>query len=273
MEVSERNDRDLKEIYEEIESRAITLIKEEKAVDNPILTKEKEDSRYSIAVILRTGAEADAFLKTASKELQETEPDIQFVPDGFRHINLREVTFNPKGRLAARIDEKVVKEYYRAVREEFSEPGEPIQLRLMRILPAIDKEQDSVSIVGAFLPLNARIIDVRAKINHAIEHAGLPLAGRLGDIQVLFSTLGRMIHPPKRNGTKVRILDLITEINSSIPLNCETVINEVDVISTTKLSYVNVAKHVFIWPPISLIGKQSQDSVRFLKPRQRLQYA
>lgn len=271
MEIQETDqNRGLVETYREIESRAITVIEGEKAVDNPILIKEKGDSRHSIAVIARTNGEADAFLGKVSKELREVEPDIRLVPDGFRHINLREVSFNPKGRLTAQIDTEVVKKYYRAVKEQFSQSGEPIKLRLVRVLPAIDKEQNSVSVVGAFLPLNVRIIDVRSRINQAVEHAGLPLAGRLGDIQVIFSTIGRLPYPPKRDGNKIPLLDLIREINNSIPPNCETVINEVDIISTTKISYFDVAKHVFVWPPISLVGEQSQDPVRYLRAKERL---
>lgn len=95
------------------------------------------------------------------------------------------------------------------------------------------------------------------------------MTGRLGDIQVAHATLARFPIPPQRNEKGAPLFDIISEINNSIPSNCETVIDKIDIISTTRMSYVWTEKHVYISPPVSLTGNQSHDQIRFLKPKQR----
>jgi len=65
-------------------------------------------------------------------------------------------------------------------------------------------------------------------------------------------------------------LEELKETNDSIPEGLETNILELDLILTTSPNYPWVDKHVFISPAISLSGQQKLDTVRFIKPQQRL---
>lgn len=250
--------------YDKIEGRGISVISNGQTVGNPILTGETKDPRYSISAIGRITDPLDSFLREATKKIKEVGPNARYVPDGFRHITFREIIFNKSGRRETSISSKTVMDYYQALRKQNFHTG-PVCLGLYRIIASIDREQPSVSIIAGLLPKDLNIIAVRERMG------SVAMSGRLGDIPLAYVTLARLPYPPKRDGDKVPLLDRITKINNSIPPNCETVIDSVDVISTTSISYVDVAKHVFIWPPVSLTGEQSQDPVRYLKPKQRLQ--
>lgn len=250
--------------YDGIEQRGITVISNGQAVENPILTGETKDPRYSISVIGRITDPLDSFLGEATKKIEEVEPNARYVPDGFRHITFREIIFDERGRREASVSSKTVSGYYQALRKENFHTG-PVCLGLYKIIASIDREQPSVSIIAGLLPRDLNIVAVRERIG------SVAMSGRLGNIPLVYVTLARLPYPPKRDGDKVPLLDRIREINNSIPPNCETVIDSVDVISTTPISYVDVAKHVFIWPPVSLIGRQGRDPSRYLKAKERLQ--
>lgn len=260
----------LTQTYREIEEKALGMIREGKTVDNLILTRAVPDTRYSVAALVMVNGTADTFLGHATLALQETMPEMRVTPDGFRHILLREVTFNSQGRINAHIDAEAVRRYYNAIRKAFEEPQGPIQLELVRILPAIDKEQDSVSVVGAFLPTDIRIVDARAKVHKAIEEAGLPLISRLGDVRVLFSTLGRLPHPPQRQGDQIPLLEKLQEINSHLTPDLISTINRIDMLSTTPISYMWVDKHVYMNPPISLVSPNNPIQAQFITARNKL---
>lgn len=260
----------LTQTYGEIEEKASTMIREGKTVDNPILTRVAPDTRYSMAALVMVNGIADTFLGHATSALQEAVPGMRVTPDGFRHILLRDVTFNPQGRTNARIDAEAVQRYYNAIRKAFEEPSGSIQLELVKILPAIDKEQNSVSIVGAFLPTDIRIVNARTKVHKAIEEAGLPLTSRLGEVRVLFSTLGRLPHPPQRQGERIPLLEKLQEINSHLTPNLISTINRIDMLSTTPISYVWADKHVYMNPPISLTTPNDPIKVSFITARHKL---
>jgi len=256
--------------YREIEERAKTTILEERTVSNPLFTGEREDERYSVATIGLISGPADAFFDSAKSTIEKVEPGIQWVPDGFRHITLREFNFNPLGRKAAYIDATAVRKYYEALRKRFAQPQKPIRLELMKIIPTIDREQNSVAFVGAFLPkTDTEIIDIRRQMNDAIEETGLSSASRLGEIRVLFSTLGRFPHPPQKHGDNVPFLSTLEEINQKLPKGCDAIINNIDLLSSTPGRYIEVDRHVYLIPPISLIKENPSGETHFVKPAHR----
>lgn len=257
----------LSTIYGEIEQKALSFIQSGNTADNPILIG-KKDERYSLVVCGFIHGQADHILRNAAVQLQKVEPDIRTIPDGFRHIALRELQFHPYGRRGLSLDAQTAKTYYEAVKK--CNIGDPMRLELIRIFPSIDKEQNSVSIVGAFVPIgNERAIEIRSEINHLVEQAGLPLKARIGNIQVFFSTIGRLPHPPEKEGNSIPLLAQLAGINADIPDHCETVIDSVNILSTTITSYISVEKHVYMDPPISLVQANEQTRVRFITARQR----
>ncbi|MBI4079400.1 MAG: hypothetical protein HY429_03835 [Candidatus Levybacteria bacterium] len=255
--------------YEEIEARAVSMIRQGEVVDNPILTGEKQDTRYALATIAMITGRADMFCSQATAAVQQVEPDMRVVPDGFRHVTLQ-LNFSRQGRRSILVDAKVARAYYEALRQQFSSSGKPIRLELLRVLPTIDQEQASVSVVGAFLPVDdMRIIEVRRQVRHAAEQSGLPLVGRLGEIRVIFSTLGRLPHPPRREGETAPLLDAIDHINGQIPKACDTVIEMVDILSTTRISYMGLDKHIFMEPSLSLVKPNRAVKPRFVSATQK----
>lgn len=256
--------------YQDIEARGIQVIKDGLVVENMGIKGKTEDSRYSIAAIGRINGSFGVFLSQSIEKIREVEPDIHFVPNGFRHITFREIAFSENGRKGASIDSKRVLDYYRALREGNFQ-NLPVNLELYRIIASIDKEQNSVSIIACLLPKDSNIVNVRNQINSSISKVSLPFIGRLGNIKLAYVTLARLPNPPKREENNVPLLDIIEKINNSIPEDCQTEIKNIDVISTTKISYVDVSKHIYIWPPVSLTGSQIQDRTCYLRPKQRLQ--
>lgn len=261
------------ERYTEIEKKGIEMIIGGRTVANPFLTGELKDTRYSIAAIGFISDSADSFLKEVIEKLKKVEPNARYSLDGFRHITFREVSFNPVGRKSANSSSRELIAYYNAIRGDRLQEARPVHLRLYKVMASIDREQSSVSVIAGLLPTDLNIITVRESINSAISKADLPLVGRLGDIPSVHVTLARFPNPPRRNENGIPLLDMINEINGSITSEGEIVIDKVDVISTTPISYVWVDKHVYVWPPISLAGEQIQDAVRFLRPRQRIEYS
>lgn len=256
------------EKYEEIEKKGISVISQGLAVENPVETVKKIDSRYSIAAIGLVSDPLDFFLSQAIARLKQLEPKARYAEDGFRHITFREVAYNDRGRKKAEISTGRVMDYYKALRMG-SFADEPVKVELYKILAAIDREQPSVSIIAGLLPVDLNIIAVRQSINSEVSKAQLSLVGRLGNIPSVHVTLARMPYPPQVDEGRVPLLDLIKEINDSIPSGCLTDITQIDVISTTRISYPWNDKHVYIWPPVSLIGQQSQDPIGYLRPNQR----
>ncbi len=111
--------------YREIEERAIRTIRQGETVDNPILTGERLDERYSVTTVGLLTGPAEEFLHTVQMQLQAIEPLIHLVPREFLHITLRELSFNLLGRKAGRVDAVAARAYYQALRKRFAEPGKP----------------------------------------------------------------------------------------------------------------------------------------------------
>jgi len=260
----------LKSTYQEIEKKAVGMIQEGTIVDNPILANTNPDTRYSIAAIVMVNETADTFLGRATSALQEVESEMMVTPSGFRHILLREVIFNPQGRNRVDTDAAAVRRYYNTIREAFEKPQGLIQLELVRLLPAIDKEQNSISVVGAFLPTDMKFVDARVKVHSAIEETGLPLTSRLGNVRVLFSTLGRLPHPPQQQGDNIPLLDILQEINSQITPDITSNVSRIDMLSTTLISYIWTNKHVYMDPPISLTTTNVPVQARFITAKNKL---
>lgn len=259
----------LKDNYRKIEERATDIIKVGEAVDNPTLVGDKVDKRYSISTVgFVTGTEEE-FLNTVIMNLQASER-LAAVPPGFLHVTFRELIFSPVGRRGKEIDAIAARAYYQALRNQFEDPGEQINFELYRVLPAIDKEQNSVAIVGAFLPLDTRIIQIRRQINEAVENNGLALEGRLGDIRVLFTTLGRLPHPPQRaDDNSFPLFSTLAEINRQIPLGLKTEIRDIQVLSTSPGSYADTRRHIYLMPPISLVQGNPLVEARFVRAAQK----
>lgn len=256
--------------YSEIETRARNILQQGKVEDNPILTREKQETRYAIATCGLLNGPADSFLETVSSELAKVEPEIRLTPSGFRHIAFREVLFDERGRKGAGIDAMAARQYYKALKRGFSTPRKPVQLELVKVLPSIDREQKSISVVGAFLPVgDTQVLDVRSTISKSIEESGLPLSGRLGEIKVLFSTLGRLPHKPKEEGETIPLLAAIDTANSALPASCTTTINTIDIVSSTPISYMWVDKHVYMIPPISLVKPNVGEGPHFVTASHR----
>lgn len=252
--------------YGKIEERALGIVRSGEAAENPVLTGEKKDTRYSISVIGRLSGEGDEFLEKATLAIREVEPELNFLPKGFRHVTLREVIFADSGRRSASVNASRAKEYYRALRVGFHQAGKPIELEIVKLLPTIDREQNSVSVVAALLPKNLVIADVRQRVSQSIEDAKLPLVARLGDIKVIFVNLGRLPYPPRMCEETFPLLDALAQLNVQTPDRPEVVIDALDVISTTPISYPNVSKHVYLNPPISLVSTNEQVIPVFVKP-------
>lgn len=264
--------RDLSKRYQEIEDRATEVIAGGKAVSNPLLTGELKDTRYSLAVVGFLKGSVDVLLGDVSKKMQAVEPTIRFTTEGFRHITLGEVYFNPAGRRSSHIDAESARKYYDALLERFTTQKSSVAVELFRVFPAIDREQPSVSVVAAFLPQkDLGIYRLREKIAQAIQEKGLPFSGRLGMIPVIFSTIGRFLNPPQLERGGFPVLDVLREINNKLPSDKTVEIGQIDLLSTTTISYMWTDKHVYISPSISLTGSTEKTSPRFIIARKRRQ--
>lgn len=123
----------LTERYKEIEKKGIAFVSQGRAVENPILTGGKKDSRYSISTIGIITGPLDSFLKEATKKIKEVEPGAQYTLDGFRHLNFREVIFNENGRRKMGISSKTVMAYYQAVKIGL-QSAKPVGLELYKVM-------------------------------------------------------------------------------------------------------------------------------------------
>lgn len=259
----------LKSGYQEREERATQIIQTGQAVDNPLLTGVKVDDRYSITSLGFLSGTAIDFLQEVQTQLQAVEPEIQFVPKGFNHISLQDLEFNQVGRKVKGIDAAAVRAYYQAVRNSLTHPNGSIDLQLFRIIPVIDRPQNSVSVVAAFLPKeDAKLSEVRKQIYEAIIRAGfasIERPGGSGGYDVIFSTLGRFPHPPRVNGGSVPFLSKLAEVNEQIPTDCSTSIDTIDVVSTRPGTWADVSKHVYL-TPISLVHENLPSEGNFLRP-------
>lgn len=259
----------LKDNYKEIEERATGIIKAGETVDNPTLVGDEADKRYSISTVGFVTGTGEEFLNTAIINLQASEV-LTTVPPGFLHVTFRELIFSPAGRRGKGIDAITARAYYQALRKQFEDPGEQINFELYRVFPTIDKEQNSVAIVGAFLPLDTGVIQIRRQINEAVENNGLALGGRLGDIRVLFTTLGRLPHPPQRaDDNSFPLFSTLAEINRQIPPGLKTEIRDIQVLSTTPGSYADTRRHIYLMPPISLVQGNPLVEAKFVRAAQR----
>ncbi len=255
--------------YGEIEERARSLIGSGQTADNPILTGQIHDVRYSMAAIVPITGEADRFLGEATSQLLVAEPDMRITPDGFRHMILRDMSFNPTGRMDAHIDAEAVRRYYSTLRSALGAPQGTTELELVRVLPAIDKEQNSVSVVGAFLPKDKELFALRALVYGVLEDAGLSTSSRLGEVKVLFSTLGRLPHQPIKTEHGIPLLDTLDEINEGLKSGITSTIDRVDVISSTPISFIWTDKFVYMDPPISLTESNQPVTPRFITAKHR----
>ncbi len=260
----------LKSEYKDREKHAIRLIQAGETVDNPILTGETGDDRYSVTTIGFIKGQVEEYLQKVETQLKAVEPDIHFVPRSFQHVTLRDLEFNEKGRKAAGIDAVAVRTYYQALQKGFTHPPGSINLQLYRVMPSIDRPQNSVSIVAAFLPnKDTKILEVKKQMSDIIGQTGLPIVERPGGYDVIFSTVGRFPHPPKAVGGSVPFLDTLHRINKSIPKDSDAAIDTIDILSTGPGKWSDVARHVYLIPPVSLIDANPPNDGHFVRASHR----
>lgn len=259
----------LKSRYKKKEEQAIQLIQAGETVDNPILKGERGDDRYSVTTIGFINGPAEEYLQEVEAKLKTVEPDIHFVPRGFQHVTLRDLEFNEKGRKSAGIDAASVKAYYQALQKGFAHPPGSINLQLYRVIPSIDRVQNSVSIVAAFLPKDTKILGIKKQLSDVITQTGLPIVERPGGYNVIFSTVGRFPHPPKTVGGSVPFLDTLHRINKSIPKELDVEIDTIDVLSTGPGKWSDVARHIYLIPPVSLTDVNPPNDGHFVRAAHR----
>lgn len=256
-------------IYRVIEERAIRYIREGNVVDNPLLTGEKEDDRYSVTAVGFITGSVNTFIKSVViPTVENSDTGIQWIPDGFIHITLRDLDFNEKGRKASHIDAIAARKYFEAVRKNFEKPFGPIEVELTKIIPTIDQGQNSVSVVAAFLPKDTKIVDVRQRLGKAVQDAGLVQGGREGG-EIIFSTLGRFPRQLLREGSQVPLLAALDKVNQQIPTNCNAIIGDIDLLSTAPGKWISIERHVYLIPPISLVKENPPIESHFVKPAHR----
>ena len=255
--------------YREIEEKAVRHIRAGDTEDNYLLTGEKEDNRYSITAISLISGPADAFINSVVvPSVENADASVQWVPNGFRHITLRDLNFNKDGRRATNIDAIAARRYFEAVRKSFEKPYGSAKVELVKIIPTIDKDQNSVSIVAAFLPIDTKIVDIRQKLGKSVKDAGLLQEGREGG-DIIFSTLGRFPHHPLGKGDSVPLLEALNRINEQISSKCYATINDVDLLSTAPGKWISVERHVYLIPPISLVQENPPAQTHFVRPAHR----
>ncbi len=269
------SDQELLKRYRDIASGATATIEAGQVTGNPLLRGLIPDTRYSISAQgYIQGSPASRFLKDAITDLRGVEPTIKFVDETFLHLTLQEAIYSPFGRVLSGVTAKRATEYYCALRQNLPDYPDPISLKLDRVFPTLDAplpgfDKNSVSVVAALLTENDdAIFKIRDEIAASIQQADLPFAARLGTIKVIFVTLGRLTNPPTDAGKP--LLETLDDINKNIPQDCHALIDSIDLISTTKISYPYPFGHVFMSPPISLnAAMRSNGPMKFQTPSQR----
>ncbi len=264
-EVEEKR-QNLTTIYDEIHAQAVESIVSGGVVENPLF--QNKDPRYGVMTVGLIRGEINTFLQSVVKKLRRVEPAARLISEDFLHLTFREIVFNDEGRA---ITAQEAKEYYNAVRKNFVNKIEPINLELYKVILSLEREQPSVSVIASFLPVNnLAVYHVRKQVREAIPKEGLELTGKL-ESSLMHSTIARLPQAPQATEGRIKILDVVDEINRLISRPCKGNIDEIDMVSTTPLSYVWTDKHVFFWPPIALSpDKQRNEDFRFLKPSQRI---
>lgn len=272
-------DTQLLETYQSIEQASNAALVNGEVTGNPILTGQVPDTRYSVCAqgyIL--GSPASDFLETAINKLQQAEPSIRFVDPDFLHLTLQEVVYSPIGKRpvgqrGAIVDAARAKAYYKALRDGV--PSNPnIELKLHRVFPTLDAPINdsnlrSASVVASFLTEgDDTLFKIREDIGNAVTDANLPFSARLGTIKVIFITLGRLTQPPYLSDRNIPLLNVIADINRLIPNGSKAIIRDIQLISTTPVSYPYPNGHVFLYPPIDFDrSTRSDQQMEFLRPR------
>jgi len=279
------SDQDLVKTYTDIESSAREAINKGLVTDNPILIGQMADTRYSMATEGSiNGSPASVFLQSAMDKLQQAEPSIKFADNHSLHLTIQEVLYTPEG-IRKSIGptnspladlRQSLQAYHQALLQNLAANYDPIRLTLRRIIPTLDiplpnSDFRSASIVASFLTgEDQSIYEIRADIRDAVKKAGLPFSARIGSIKVIFITLGRTTHSPTRIGDRVPLLETIDVINNQIPENCTAAIKNIDLFSTTSVSYPYPYGHLYAWPPIALNRvDQLDDEFCVIRPSQR----
>ncbi|MBI2405356.1 hypothetical protein HYV22_04260 [Candidatus Gottesmanbacteria bacterium] len=239
--------------HNEIAKAARDIIRADATQDNPFLLG-KEDPRYSLYTCGFISGPADRYLGEITQRIQVLEPATWPIPDGFRHITFGEFRFDPNGRKTAGVNAQTAARYHEVLRGEFANPDiPPIALELERIMITQDKEQNSLSVVAAFVPTNnLALTTVRERITSATHRADLPLNARLGTLSLMLCTLGRFPHPPEKVGDTVPLLDEVQKINNELPKGCNAQILALAIGSTTPGHYPWVDRHAYLIPPLAL---------------------
>ncbi len=249
----EKTKGELVSTHNQIAETAIQTISADAVEDNPFLLGEK-DPRYSLYACGFISGPADRYLGEMTQYIQTLEPTMRPIPDGFRHITFGELRFDLNGRKPAGVNAQTAAQYYKILQKEFANPDlPPIELELERIMTTRDKEQNSLSIVAAFVPKNDfALATARERIINATQRAQLPLNARLGKLSLMLCTLGRFPHPPEKVGDTVPLLDEVQKINSDLPKGCDAHILALAIGSTTPNHYPWVDRHAYLIPPIAL---------------------
>lgn len=273
------SDQDLVNTYTEIEKVAIAGIREGMVMGNPILEKGYKEPRYSISSCgMLYRSKAGIFLATAIRVLSEAEPSIRFIPADFLHLTFGELVFTEGGgRRVTDVNAQKLMEYYWALRNKLPQDFDTMRLRLHRILPSLDPplpntDKRSVSIVAGFTTNgDDEIFRLRQDIRNAATASSLEVSARLKAVKVLFVTLGRLKEPPLVENGQVPLLNAIDALNRQLLPEHETAIDSIQLFSTTPLSYPNIDKHVYVWPPIAFSrNQQLPDQPRIITANQRM---
>lgn len=286
-ELSHPSDDDLIKTYIQIEESARDAFQSGQVVGNPFLAGEAVDTRYSIcAQGLINGSKASVFLQNSIDLLKAVEPTIEFVDPHSLHLTFQEVCYTPKGirdyvKEAGSPLKNVIDSlrlYHKAISNKLPS-YDPIRLRLLRVFPTLDapipnSDSRSASIVASFLTdSDPSIYRIRRDIGTAVTNSGLPFNSRLGAIKVIFFTLGRLRQSPTIEEEGLPILRAIDKVNEEIPSNCFASIENIDLISTTSVSYPYPYGHLYAWPPIALDINGRIDGLnkefKVLRPSQR----
>lgn len=220
------------------------------------------------------GSPAHELLVNAMNVVGSIQPGFIAQPKEFLHITLSEVAYHEEGRKFTQVNRQSAVEYHQALTNNLPDHPNPIGLVLHRIIPTLDPkvgDTATASLVGAFLTGgDSSIYDIRSQIRQSVELNQLNYSARLGQIRVLFVTLGRFSETPMRTKSGVALLIALEELNSNIPANTPAEIRELQLISTAT-SYPLSNGHVFIDPAIDLSKPQrSEKLIRLLNPRQKL---
>lgn len=254
--------------YAEIAGKAYGTMAVGAAEGNPFLLGEN-DPRFSLYTCGLIIGNADRYLGEATRRVLRLDPSMRTIPDGFRHITLGELYFDENGRPDS-INARSASQYFKALQAEFTGLGEQIELELRQVILAPDKEQNSLTLVAAFLPKNnLNLFDVKERIKMAVKKTGLPLQTRLNNLSPILCTLGRLVYPVNdTNGFDSMLVELET-INRNLPKNCIAKILSVVVGVTTPGNYFLTDRHAFLVPPIYLYSKNDPVSPQIARPSWR----